>query len=254
VIEGSLKTDAILSQGEAAFGVPSVTLWDTPELDAFLIAMNLGSKQVVIVPDADWFTNGMVSSQAWRLRSYLHKRGIDAVVAAPPLLDGEIEVDPVIGKLKGVDDYLAAGRSLDALAVLDRKCDSEVAWRALERHAFSTTQFVRAHQALTTLPLYANGKGELPKNLKACAKMLGRSRTFAQAALIDLERVGAISVEGSLEAGFKCPPHIGQHDYDWLEMHRITLAPQFWATEQHVPLRDYPTIREPAREAACVRV
>jgi hypothetical protein len=94
VIEGSLKTDAIRSQGEAAFGVPSVTLWDAPELDAFIGAMDLKSKTlVVIVPDADWCNNPLVVTQAILAREHLRRWGVRAIVAAPPWRRAALDED-----------------------------------------------------------------------------------------------------------------------------------------------------------------
>jgi hypothetical protein len=118
VIEGCLKADAILSQGEAVFSVPSVTLWDAPELEDFARMYLLG-KFVVIVPDADWKENDAVVTQALLCRTFLRRLGIEAVVAAPPIESGH----------KGVDDFLAAGGTVSDLLVLGReKPESLVAW------------------------------------------------------------------------------------------------------------------------------
>lgn len=257
VIEGSVKTDAILSAGEAAFGVPSVTLWDAPELDGFLNAMRLHEKQVVVVPDADWVDNPLVSSQAWLLRTYLRERGVAAVVAAPPLLGGRIMVDPVFGALKGVDDFLAAGHSLDELAVLERETDRSVAGLAVfERCWGGMREMTRARDALVSLPLYADDDGRLYRNISAFGRILGCGRERARNAIADLARLGLIEVEGGLEADFQYQDkQTGTwHNYDWTERPLITFAPEFRASQRLVPLRDFPTIRHPTREATLVHV
>lgn len=124
VIEGCLKADAILSQGEAAFSVPSVTLWDAPELAAFATEYLLG-KFIVIVPDADWQRNGAVITQALLARTFLRRLGMEAVVAAPPVDSGH----------KGVDDFLAGGGAVDDLIVLGReKPDGLVGFPTLTRY------------------------------------------------------------------------------------------------------------------------
>lgn len=53
VLEGTPKTDAVLSAGGVSFGVPSVTCWPTRELKWFADEM-LRDKTVLVVPDADW--------------------------------------------------------------------------------------------------------------------------------------------------------------------------------------------------------
>jgi hypothetical protein len=124
VIEGCLKADAILTQGEAVFSVPSVSLWDASELPAFAAEYLLG-KFVVIVPDADWKSNGAVVTFARLARTFLMRLGVEAVVAAPPTCDQQgLHAECVPGekcKRNGVDDFLAAGGAVDDLVVLGRE-------------------------------------------------------------------------------------------------------------------------------------
>jgi hypothetical protein len=245
VIEGSLKTDAVLSQGEAAFGVPSVTLWDAPELTEFIRVMRLAEKEVVIVPDADWFTNEMVVMQAMLCRTYLRDRGVNAIVAAPPLQAGAVMVDSVFGPLKGVDDYLRAGYSLDSMTVLEREpCDRAVAWKAMREHVTHAGALRRDVRAVTTLPLYATGDGQLVKSIKGFAQILSCDRKTARKAIVDLYAAGVIDIEGSLDADFQYEDPLEKtwHDYDWREQPRITFASEFRATERLRRLRERPTI------------
>jgi hypothetical protein len=101
-IEGCIKADAILSAGGAVLSVPSVTLWDTPELeDPGFRDMYLAGKTIVIVPDADWHKNSRVIMQARFLQTALAYHGLTAIVAAPP--EAVYEMD---SNIKGVDDFL----------------------------------------------------------------------------------------------------------------------------------------------------
>jgi hypothetical protein len=288
VIEGSLKTDAILSQGEAAFGVPSVTLWDTPELDEFITAMNLRSKQVVIIPDADWVANPMVIGQAMMCRTYLRDRGVaGAVVAAPMLTEQERQVlrelpcsldsasaDDIasiserlgidesvvalcltnIKDKKGVDDFLHAGYSLNELSVLEREPpDRQMLWRALRYHHSGRQS--RAMHAATRFSLHADESGRLLKNVSMLAKIMGRNRTVARAAVVDLQAAELVDVEGSIEAGFQYEDkRTGTwHDYDWNHRPTITIKPEFRASsDRFIPLRDLPAIEAGQRkDRAC---
>jgi hypothetical protein len=251
VIEGSLKTDAILSKGEAAFGVPSVTLWDAPELDDFLRVMNLRAKEVVIVPDADWVTNALVVMQAIMCRTYLRERGVHAIVAAPPLSARAVIQDPVFGPLKGVDDFLRAGYPLNEMEVLEREpCDYPTAYRALKDSSRYWNAVHRNLEALSRLSLHATGSGELIYSIKAFAKIMGsRSRNPARKAIVDLYEAGVVDVvKGSLDADFQYEGH----DYDWDDPPTVTIKPEFRATERFVSLaarngeRSRPTITRKA--------
>lgn len=113
-IEGCVKEDAMLSQGEAVFSVPACWQWRVPEMAAFADKY-LAGKVVFIVPDGDWAKNWQVRSAAIQCSSYLRGFGLERVfVAAPPpeLLDDGI---------KGVDDFLGAGYSLDDMVVIGRE-------------------------------------------------------------------------------------------------------------------------------------
>jgi hypothetical protein len=121
-IEGCLKADAILSailkevRPESVFSVPSVSLWEAPELPQF-IERRLVGKVVIIVLDSDWIKKHQVMEQARMCRTYLRRHGLEAHVAAPP-------TDRLAEGIKGVDDYLGqGGGTLDGLMVQDREVD-----------------------------------------------------------------------------------------------------------------------------------
>jgi hypothetical protein len=120
-LEGCIKSDAILSAGAPVVSVPSVTLWDTPELaDPAFRDKYLAGKTIVIVPDADWRdwkkNEGAVIKQARFLQTTLKYHGLKAVVAAPPE-----DVYRHNRKIKGVDDFLGSlhGGNLDDLEVVE---------------------------------------------------------------------------------------------------------------------------------------
>jgi hypothetical protein len=218
VIEGCLKADAILSRGEAVFSVPSVTLWDAPELEEFASAYLLG-KFVVIVPDADWFKNGAVESQALMCRSALRKLGIAAVVAAPPQDFGR----------KGVDDFLAAEGVLDDLIVFGRERPHALkAWptetrRSQERihmghlptwlihrlriqaDGTETGKYVRHDRlkrnvdVLDASALHAGFDGTLCGSLTRLAGVMGVDEHQVRRAVEELRDAGALTAVGSLE-------------------------------------------------------
>ena len=240
VIEGSPKTDAILSTGAAAFGVPSVTLWDAPELDEFIDAMRLRDKPVVIVPDADWISNPLVVTQAMLCRTYLRDRGVYAVVAAPPLANGAVVQ-------KGVDDFLVAGGVLDDLSILEREpCGYGLAMYAVTRLYHHAKQ-ARAFRAIQTLPLYADANGQLDKSVQAFSTIIGRGdekrgpldRKSVRACIEDLRDLGVVEVEGDLAAGFQWEADGRPVDYDWDDRPRITFAPEFRAVDRPLRLGDW---------------
>lgn len=104
-IEGVLKADALLSRDEAVFAVPSVTLWDAPELEEFAELYLIG-KTAYIVPDSDWASNMQVSAQAFECRERLRSYGIDAHVAAAEPTCGRVceHDEEAEAHKRGVDD------------------------------------------------------------------------------------------------------------------------------------------------------
>jgi hypothetical protein len=239
VIEGSLKTDAILSQGEAAFGVPSVTLWDAPELDRFA-RLFLRDKDVVIVPDADWIDNPLVIAQAMLCRAYLRDPRFcirRVCVAAPPLLNGAVESVGGI-KRKGVDDHLVLGGSLDDMTVIEREAPDELrAWQVLQFSGHRRDRLARNVEALTKLPLYANGRGELHKSLQSFSRILSVRRASVPQMIADLAEAEVLDVDaGAFEASFQWKD---RYDFDWDERPRIRFKPEFRASEVPVRLGDW---------------
>ena len=278
VIEGSIKALTVLTEirrtGEraAVVSVPSVAQWDMPQSKAF-VQEHLIGREVVIVYDADGYTNELVISQALMLQDRLWSLGVDHVaIAAPPLTaDNEIDtyIHPVFGevKCKGVDDYLALfDGTLDGLIVRERITDPVVALNAVQgRVSRRTTE--RHAQLLTTLPRYASHApgdepdrpSQLVKSVKMFAKVTGISRrvlanrrTYDKDGNLLEETPGYLALQHEvvrsfdLEEGdsFDAAAEYADDDgkefgWDWENRPHITIKPQFRAREVAYKLADW---------------
>ena len=192
-IEGCFKADSILSKGEAAFSVPSVTLWDAPELLAFA-EKYLAGKLVIVVPDADWRDNWLVTAQAMLCRSFLRQRcGLRALVAAPP--DDRNEAGEL--KYKGIDDFLGAGGSLDDLVVIGREMPPAFDQWVRDQRGRSDG-LLRDADVLQNLALHADTDGTIRKALGPIAKIMRTHHSRVARGITSLEEREAITIEGSL--------------------------------------------------------
>jgi hypothetical protein len=198
-IEGCLKADAVLSKGAAVFSVPSVTLWDAPELERFIHHF-LRGKQVIIVPDADWYHNGKVFEQAMLCRTFLRRHGIDAHVAAPPLDHGGNPIEHDGQKLKGVDDFLGAGYGLGDLHVIDRQPPCGLAEWVAANVGGRRDRVKRDTEFLQALALYADKDGRIRSSLRKVAKLMGVPAKKVSRALEDLRKCGAVTIKGDLSS------------------------------------------------------
>lgn len=189
VLEGCLKADAVLTAGAAVFSVPSVTLWDAPELPTFA-ARYLTGKFVVIVPDADWTQNSLVITQARLCQTRLQRLGVTACVAAPPASAGH----------KGIDDFLGAGGALKDLAVIDRD-PSPALVQFVNDHTNRRDQAQRDIDVLRSLSMHADHEGRITTSLRSVARIMGVPVMRVARGLNDLEAMGAVSIEGSVTTG-----------------------------------------------------
>jgi len=137
-LEGCLKADSILAQGEAVASVPSVSLWvDAPELKAFSKAY-LRDVTVFVVCDSDWEreNDDSVIRQAIQCREAIrryvgHKR---VFIAAPPPATCEKHGPGTKADGKhGVDDFLGEGGSVDDLVVVEREALADYAELLIDR-------------------------------------------------------------------------------------------------------------------------
>jgi hypothetical protein len=162
-IEGSIKADALLSAGEAAFAVPSITMWPALELERFAHEY-LAGRRVYVVPDADWEDNPMVAFQAFVCCDVLKRHGVDAKVAASPGTYGA----------KGIDDFIAANGDVDDMVVVSRELTPEFhRWAASVRHDRSlgaVNQRERAVDVTRFLALHADDDGNVLMPGKTIAK------------------------------------------------------------------------------------
>jgi hypothetical protein len=224
-IEGCIKADAILSAGGAVFSVPSVTLWDADELPAFA-EMYLGGKQIVIVPDADWFLNPAVMTQAMLCRSSLRRLRLEACIAAPP-------IDGVKLGIKGIDDYLGKGRgTMEQLDVIERETAFGLAeW--LVRRGGRKDKIIRAAEVLESLALHACPEGTIRAPLRTIARVMDVNVSRVSRAVEDLASVyGAIVVDKPL-ATQRGVWHGNYYDreLEWQNRPTITIDPELRAVD-----------------------
>jgi Domain of unknown function (DUF3854) len=251
VIEGCLKADAVLSQGEAVFSVPSVTLWDAPELPEF-IATYLQGREVVIVPDADWYENRAVLTQAMLCRSFLRRHGLGALVAAPP-------IEGVKEGIKGVDDFLAAGGNLNDLVVIEREVEAgrlakflwertpkiEVLGRELRAgrlpgEARRRDGRNRNAEVVEALALHADVNGRYAAPLRTMARVMRVPIKKVTRAIDDLLDCGAITVDRPLrtQSGVWRGNYFDRAE-EWVDRPTITVHPDLRATMTCRPLGVY---------------
>lgn len=111
ITEGMKKTDALVSQGMAAIGLTGVFNWrDKMGRLGDWEEIPLKGRPVVICFDADASSNRIVQLAMSRLGAWLKTRSVSSVrYLIVPAKVGDVDV-------KGVDDYFAAGGTLEALA------------------------------------------------------------------------------------------------------------------------------------------
>jgi hypothetical protein len=215
-IEGCLKADAILSQGEAVLSVPSVTLWNCPELSA-VIAHYLRGRLVVIVPDSDWSDIGMVVTQARLLQTRLRRESVHAQIAAPPpgrrLANGNLEK-------VGVDDFLHDGGRLDDLEVIDRLPSPHLKQFA-ENVPGRPERGQRAYDVLWALSMHADMEGWYRGSVRLLARIMNLEAKRGRLDVVrdpnDIKRARARLVK-RLQNGMRDLKELGAIDYDNLEI------------------------------------
>ena len=111
--EGVKKVDSLVSQGMATIGFTGVFNWrNSHGVLGDWETIPLKGRSIVLCFDADAAGNRNVQLAMARLGAWLRTRGVESVnyLVVPPEVDGT----PV----KGVDDYFAAGGTLEALAAV----------------------------------------------------------------------------------------------------------------------------------------
>jgi hypothetical protein len=252
-IEGCIKADAILSAGGAVLSVPSVTLWDTPELeDPAFRERFLAGKTIVIVPDADWHKNSRVIMQARFLQTALAYHGLTAIVAAPP--EEVYEANP---QIKGVDDFLGLyDGKLENLEVVENIVPMErihdlVAELHLAHSRPRADAIARDTAVLMALVAHAND-GKISAPYSTIARIVGlqgrvprwprlprysplhdpdevkkhtdKAAKRVKCAIESLTSLGILSVE-KCDFGVEVNPY--SYVMDWVERPTITIAPEF---------------------------
>ena len=235
VIEGCIKADAVLKDGGAVFSVPSVTLWDCPELQRFA-AEYLFDKTVVIVPDADWRDKPKVINQAMLCQNALVRAAVpNVLVAAPPATYNDHDT-------KGVDDFIGHDGHLEDLLVIDSKPATGV-WEWIASKRLRIDRALRDYEVVLAVSTVTRSKGELVASLQSVAKVLGiTDRHTVPRAIKSLEQLGALTHSGRLDIK---RDWFSRH-YEWEEKPTITLIEELRSTESrekrlydvvHLPLR-----------------
>lgn len=246
-LEGCIKADALLTAiiregcNASVISVPSVSLWDCPEL-ALTVSRFLKGKTVVIVVDADGVDNPSVVNQAAMCQTMLVKLGVGEVLVAAPALDvdSKIIVDPVIGKLKGVDDFLAAGYKLSDLAVATSVAPSTdllALVKGISPPRCDSQQ--RLFDLLFSFSTFAGESGQLRAPMVTVAKVLGVSRwTVGRVIqrLVDAEVVTVWADPALLCAGKLAARQDFRRRWDWEERPFLVLCKQYRATMVRQPL------------------
>lgn len=255
-IEGTPKSDAMLSVGAAVFSVLAVGMTECDELPAFCREY-LQGKTVVVVPDGDWAMKGEVENLARLAQGRLLQLGAGKVhIAAPPtdLLTGEPTYCHGCGVAgcspehpqdrKGVDDYLGHGGTLAELISIDReppdRRDVEAFIRQhAPRQALRPGQSVgqapridgirRSADVIIKMACLADSDGVLSVSLNAISKLLGCNSQRVDERVKALVVAKALTIQGSLATRKNL---FGQNE--WVKKPTITLNPYLCGTE-HPP-------------------
>jgi hypothetical protein len=265
-LEGCLKADSILSaiiredRKESVFSVPSVSLWDAPELADYADRF-LKGKTVIVVPDADWVDKDLVIAHARFAQRFLSLRGIPTYIAAPPL-NNDRSVEH-----KGIDDFLGAGGSLDDLVVLERYDSPHLTATYLETHArrnVHKSNRRRRSEAvdndvalMMTLARFADSHGRVKATHKSLAKILGVDRSTVTRHVNHLKEIRWIEVErrvkdaaeeeqweilkGAVETthGYVTKEGLYIHGpEEWKDGPRIIVPELLRGTDREIPLHD----------------
>jgi IclR helix-turn-helix domain len=221
VMEGCLKTDAVVSAGWFAYGVPSVTLWRAPEHKHFA-GRYLAGEVLYIICDSDWYDNELVITQAMFCRTELRKLGVMAQVAAPPA---------ITGTKVGVDDHLGKGETMSDLIVIDREPKYGLAEFIAERGQWRKDRVIRGAEVLEALAIHAGEDGRISASLRSISRVMGVHKSRVERALRDLEHCGAVTIEGDLQAQYQWKDRkTGRWvNYDWIDRPTIIIAPDLRA-------------------------
>jgi hypothetical protein len=204
-LEGLLKNDSILSQGEPVFNCGSVTLWDDPALEDFANEWLRRFETVVVVPDSDWIGNEQVADQARRVLERLGEWGIRAIIAAPPptcsgptgndacvhARAGTSPTGTVADHKNGVDDWLGQCRTLDEMITWEHPDGSIELPTGIGRQYRSRQRNVIVLQYLIEAQTPRTGRVRRP--LREIGRSLSMGKDAVWRALQDLQEAGVVS-------------------------------------------------------------
>jgi hypothetical protein len=202
-LEGLLKNDAILTQGEPVLNCGSVTLWDDPALGLFATEFLKRFETVVIVPDSDWLGNEHVATQAMRLQDRLGEHGVSAIIAAPAPTCSQQTGNPACihphkasdpsGRTtpehkNGVDDWLGSGRSLDQMITWEYPDGSQLPDIGRQRRSRERDRRVLEYLWRGQNPW----SGRVRRSLRDIGRNLRLDKNAVWRAMQDLDEAGAI--------------------------------------------------------------
>ncbi len=234
-LEGCLKADSILTAGEAVFSVPSVTLWDAPELAVFARRW-LESVELYIVPDSDWESNDAVLAQSLNCRTVHRKYGVDAHIAAPQGLDTPgHEPDCKHCKL-GVDDFLGKHHGkIDDLLVVDREAPYGITDFVGDQTGTRADALSIDAEVMEWLALSADRNGDVRSGAQTIAKASGLGVRRINRSIKRLIGYGAITVDKErVDLARKYIPRRGGKGFlsrqlEWADRPTITVDPKLRA-------------------------
>jgi hypothetical protein len=149
ITEGVIKADAATSRDIPCVSVAGVYSWSKD--DPFWTAVPLVNRPVYLAFDSDQSTNPNVQAAARRLHAELKRRGAVPKVLCLPPAEG--------GKKQGLDDFLAAGNTLEdllglptleALAIKEEETGGKGCYRATSR---GLVREIEREDGVTEIPL-----------------------------------------------------------------------------------------------------
>lgn len=256
-LEGCIKADAMLSavlfedpEDAAVFSYPSVTLWDNEDA-GFWADVFLRNRprdvvlEVVLVCDADWFTNPLVLTQALLCRSHWRAMGFDVCIAAPANCDFKgRHAECVPGekcKQNGADDFLASGGRLDELVVLHREAP------VYEHLQLEKTRNAQAWEnmlaMLRALAEHADNDGWFEGSIEKLGRIAGLKRRTAYNVITYLVEDRIITVDRPMllkREKWVAPLRRHVAELDWEDRPRFRLPEHLRAEPfQFFPLREW---------------
>lgn len=249
-IEGCIKADSMLvfilktGYDASVLSVPAVGQWNAPELEK-VVRRYLRGKRVFVVPDSDWREKGKeaVVGQAFLCSETLRRYGVEEVYVAAPPVELYHTTKGADDEIKGVDDFLGAGYSLDEMHVVERRMpEALLKWKDRQikggRRGRWREGLERDAEVLQALALFAGTDGEVHATLRMLAKVLygdERQKCKVRRVLINLEERGAVTFP---EGGLRQRQNYYTERTEWCETPTVIVAEELRCDEVLYPLSE----------------